>query len=192
MLKRDVVTDTVVVTVVDYVYENGAPAPEGESTSAKVYVAVQESTPTPSSTSVKRPAQVYSSHRHHHSHTSSSVAPVAPPSSSSPVVVPTSVQAPPPPSIIPAQAPKPSSSAVPQPAPSPVNYDTTTPAESSDDLPKTFVSGLDPGSADYSGLILQHHNVHRSNHSASALSWNSTLAGYAKTKAQGCVWDESE
>ena len=185
LLKRDLVTEVVVVTVTNYVYAD-APTAAPAAPAAPVE---------------KPPAEFYQSY-YHHSHAASSVAPVAPtPSSSSVVVeVPSSTPAAPAP-------PPPASTSAPAPAPAPVSTSTSTPlpapvtsapaassfaAAPSNDLPRTFVSGLDPESSTYSGLVVLHHNVHRSNHSASDLTWNTTLAGYARTKAQGCVWDESQ
>jgi uncharacterized protein YkwD len=45
-----------------------------------------------------------------------------------------------------------------------------------------------PTSGDYVSTALYHHNAHRANHSASALSWDDTLAGYALNTAQTCVF----
>jgi uncharacterized protein YkwD len=39
---------------------------------------------------------------------------------------------------------------------------------------------------DYSGTMLQHHNVHRANHSANDLGWSDQLAGYALQTAKSC------
>ena len=55
-------------------------------------------------------------------------------------------------------------------------------------LPSTFVPNLDPTSSIYKGLTLQHHNIHRRNHSAEDLTWNNTLAEYAETTAKTCIW----
>ena len=58
-------------------------------------------------------------------------------------------------------------------------------------LPSTFIPNLDPTSSIYKGLTLQHHNIHRRNHSAEDLTWNNTLAGYAETTAKTCIWGHS-
>lgn len=55
-------------------------------------------------------------------------------------------------------------------------------------LPSTFIPNLDPTSPIYKGLTLQHHNIHRRNHSADDLTWNNTLAEYAETVAKTCIW----
>lgn len=55
-------------------------------------------------------------------------------------------------------------------------------------LPSTFIDRLDPTSPVYKGLTLQHHNIHRRNHSAEDLTWNNTLAEYAETTAKTCIW----
>lgn len=40
----------------------------------------------------------------------------------------------------------------------------------------------------FSGMAVYHHNIHRSNHSASDIVYNDTLAGYAATVAASCVF----
>jgi hypothetical protein len=60
-----------------------------------------------------------------------------------------------------------------------------------DALPSTFVPNLDPTSAIYKGLVLEHHNIHRRNHSAEDLTWDDTLAEYAETTAKTCIWAHS-
>lgn len=44
----------------------------------------------------------------------------------------------------------------------------------------------------YQDTIIQHHNVHRANHSAPNLVWNQTLASYAQAKANTCKFDHSQ
>ncbi|CAM1506277.1 Fc.00g059180.m01.CDS01 [Cosmosporella sp. VM-42] len=41
---------------------------------------------------------------------------------------------------------------------------------------------------DFQTAVVDHHNLHRSNHSAPALEWDTTLAGYAENTANGCVF----
>lgn len=41
---------------------------------------------------------------------------------------------------------------------------------------------------DYKTACLDHHNVHRANHSAPALEWDEELAQYAANTANGCVF----
>ena len=41
---------------------------------------------------------------------------------------------------------------------------------------------------DYQNMVLFHHNIHRANHSADALTWNQTLADSAYALASGCVF----
>lgn len=45
-----------------------------------------------------------------------------------------------------------------------------------------------PASGDYQSAVLFHHNVHRTNHSAPALTYDATLAGYALQVAKTCVF----
>ena len=41
---------------------------------------------------------------------------------------------------------------------------------------------------DFKQAVLDHHNIHRANHSAPALTWDDTLAGYAENTANTCVF----
>ncbi|OBT65412.1 hypothetical protein VE03_06103 [Pseudogymnoascus sp. 23342-1-I1] len=45
-----------------------------------------------------------------------------------------------------------------------------------------------PATGDYKSAVLYHHNVHRTNHSAPALTYDDTLAGYAAQVAKTCVF----
>ena len=45
-----------------------------------------------------------------------------------------------------------------------------------------------PAGSDYKSAVLFHHNVHRTNHSAPALVYDDTLAGYAAEVARTCVF----
>lgn len=42
---------------------------------------------------------------------------------------------------------------------------------------------------DYETIMINYHNVHRLNHSAPAIEWDDTLAGYALNTANGCVFE---
>lgn len=57
--------------------------------------------------------------------------------------------------------------------------------------PTTFVPNLDPTSQVYKALVIQHHNIHRRNHSASDLTWSDQMAQYAETTANSCKWGHS-
>ena len=57
--------------------------------------------------------------------------------------------------------------------------------------PTTFVPNLDTTSYVYKALVLQHHNIHRRNHSAPDLTWSDQLAQYAETTAKTCKWGHS-
>ena len=57
--------------------------------------------------------------------------------------------------------------------------------------PVQYVPFLDPTSPTYKALVLQHHNIHRQNHSAVDLVWNDTMAKYAETTAKTCVWEHN-
>jgi uncharacterized protein YkwD len=41
----------------------------------------------------------------------------------------------------------------------------------------------------YDTVMLAYHNIHRANHSVSALEWDDELAGYAENTANGCVFE---
>lgn len=41
----------------------------------------------------------------------------------------------------------------------------------------------------YETVMLAYHNIHRANHSVSALEWDDELAGYAENTANGCVFE---
>lgn len=92
---------------------------------------------------------------------------------------------PPPPSSTPAPAPvkePETTSTPPAPAASPNTNSGSTQA------PTNYPSNLDTASEVYKSLALQHHNIHRANHSADALEWDETLASYAEQTAKTCVW----
>ncbi|KAI6089164.1 PR-1-like protein [Hypoxylon rubiginosum] len=44
------------------------------------------------------------------------------------------------------------------------------------------------GTSDYANVAVARHNIHRSNHSAPALTWSDKLAGYAANTAATCVF----
>ena len=113
------------------------------------------------------------------------------------VVEPTSTSVPAPP---PAPEPTTSSSAPPPPPPAP--EPTTTkiepqpePEPEPEPQPEpepepTPEQPTTPGpDADYKDTMLYHHDIHRANHSAPALKWDDTLAGYALNTAKGCVFE---
>jgi uncharacterized protein YkwD len=45
-----------------------------------------------------------------------------------------------------------------------------------------------PTDNSYQGKVLYHHNIHRANHSASDLTWNSELENCAQILASRCVY----
>jgi uncharacterized protein YkwD len=55
-------------------------------------------------------------------------------------------------------------------------------------VPAPVTSAAPVADSSYEGTILDRHNAHRANHSANALVYNDTLAGYAKNTAQKCVF----
>lgn len=48
--------------------------------------------------------------------------------------------------------------------------------------------GTNAVDGNYVETVLKHHNAHRSNHSASALTWSDSLAKSAEALANTCVW----
>ncbi|KAL6813223.1 PR-1-like protein [Trichoderma sp. SZMC 28013] len=123
-------------------------------------------------------------------------APQPAPASSAPAVAPKPVIVP---AESPAPAPKPSPSptpevvvAKPSPKPAPSPSPSPKPAPSPSPSPKPAASSpaaSAPASGnDYSSIVVNEHNIHRANHSAPDLAWDTTLAGYAQTIAEGCVF----
>ena len=112
---------------------------------------------------------------HHHKPTTTPVAaPVSSPALAPASPAPATTAAPPP--------PPPTSSAAAPPPPA-------TTATSS--APTTIDPNLSESDPQYAALAVQHHNVHRANHSAAAVEWNNTLATWAQNKAAACVYDET-
>lgn len=112
------------------------------------------------------------------------------PSSSSSSTRSTSTPPPPPPptttSTPPPPPPPTTTPVVVVPAPTPVPEVASVAAPTVAPAPQVQVQA--PSSGDYISTALYHHNVHRANHSASALSWDGELASYALKTAQTCVF----
>ncbi|KAK3489010.1 CAP domain-containing protein [Neurospora hispaniola] len=121
--------------------------------------------------------------------TSQAPAPVPTPSSSSIVVV-----APPP-------APEttsstviivPVSSSTQQPAPTTAPAVVAAPPATTSTMQERATTKVDspaaPSGSDYASTLLYHHNIHRSNHSAGAMTWGETYANYAQQAAASCVF----
>ena len=176
--RRALVTHEVVVTVTDYVTIGDIPLTSSSSTTSV--------NPVKASPKVKVPVYVPHSHlHHHHPAASQSVAPVHEPvTTTSEPVAPTPTSTTKKAYISPVESTS-TSIATPKTTTAPVQ---SSAAPSNNDLPKTVVAGLTSEDPIYHGLTLLHHNVHRTNHSAAALEWNQTLADFAKTTAQTCVW----
>ena len=81
--------------------------------------------------------------------------------------------------------------AAPQTTQQPTQQPSATSIPSNINLPTTAIADLQSDSSTYQGLVLQHHNIHRSNHSANPLVWNDTLANYAEQTAKTCVYAHS-
>ncbi|KAL6697497.1 PR-1-like protein [Trichoderma pleuroticola] len=119
-------------------------------------------------------------------------APQPAPASSAPAAAPKPVIVP---VESPAPAPKPSPSptpevvvAKPSPKPAPSPSPSPKPAPSPAPAPAPAPSPAPASGNDYGSIVVNEHNVHRANHSAPDLAWDTTLAGYAQTIAEGCVF----
>ncbi|OBT81414.1 hypothetical protein VE02_09863 [Pseudogymnoascus sp. 03VT05] len=67
----------------------------------------------------------------------------------------------------------------------------TTPVQEAAPVVKTTAAAAPVASSagtDYKSVVLYYHNVHRANHSAPALTYDDTLAGYAAQLAKTCVF----
>lgn len=75
------------------------------------------------------------------------------------------------------------------PAPAaPVAISTTTPSTTST-LPAVSATGYNsPNDDTYAQRVLDHHNIHRQNNSAGALTWDSNLASIAQQIASSCYY----
>ncbi|KAL2022994.1 hypothetical protein VTK56DRAFT_4209 [Thermocarpiscus australiensis] len=112
--------------------------------------------------------------------------PPPPPPSSTPEAVIQSIPEPTPePAPQPAPSPSPSPSPEPAPSPAPV-VEAAKPSSAPAPAPTTEPAPSQP--SDYASTALYHHNVHRYNHSASALEWSEEHAQYAATLAARCVF----
>ncbi|MCJ1356123.1 MAG: hypothetical protein MMC33_006117 [Icmadophila ericetorum] len=179
--KRVEVTDWVfdTVTVTDYVYV-GADGPysttvEGPAHSnPHTHILKPSSTSSTASTTTTTPVLVVTP--------TTIVAPAAAPPPSpttttpAPVPVMTVVAPPPPPTTT-------------TPAPAPV-ANPATPGYY-DGAPLSIIFDLEDTDPAYQAIAVVHHNVHRTNHSASSVTWNDTVAGWAREKANVCVYDET-
>jgi len=164
--------DVVVVTKTVYVTATGLP-PVSEA-----------------AVSVSEAVKHYS--HYHHKKPSSSPAPVE----SAPAYTPPVASAPaytPPASSAPAYTPPASAPAyTPAPSPSPVKSSAAPVSSAASGIGPAHVVGdkeadLTSGE-DYENMILFHHNIHRANHSAGALTWDNDLATKALSCAQCSNW----
>ncbi|KAL9027082.1 MAG: hypothetical protein Q9196_004348 [Gyalolechia fulgens] len=168
---------------------------EQVTTTTVVWVTSGQPLPTTPVTVPTKAAVVPGHNPHHRPHTHVAPQPAPPASVPAPVAAP----APPPPSPA-AIAPVPEKSVVPvaeQPAtslaaalsPQPLANSGSNPGSSS--APISSADNLDTTSDVYKALVLEHHNIHRANHSADDLTWDDTLATYAEQSAKTCVWEHN-
>lgn len=100
-------------------------------------------------------------------------------------------------------SPEPTPAPTPEPTPEPVVVEAAAPEPTPEPTPEPAVVEAAPvvetapvaaaasvGEAptDYKSAVLYHHNVHRSNHSAPALTYSDELASYAATLVSRCVF----
>ncbi|KJR86124.1 SCP-like extracellular protein [Sporothrix schenckii 1099-18] len=90
----------------------------------------------------------------------------------------------------PSPSPSPAAASVaavqPAAAQAPAEVVSSSPAAAS--TPAASGSNSNSQPSDFGSTAVYHHNLHRSNHSAPAVSWNSDLASYAATVAATCVF----
>ncbi|KAK6433701.1 hypothetical protein LTR95_010116 [Oleoguttula sp. CCFEE 5521] len=180
--KRDIVTDVEIVYQTQYVTVTAGEEPASSAPA---------STAAPATTSAT--SQAHWGHRSKwptswiKSASSSTSVYVAPSSEPAPFSseTPSSTYVPPPPPSSTYVAPAPTSTYVaPPPSSTSVYVAPTTPAYSAP--PASSAYSATP--TDYAGKVVLHHNLHRANHSATALEWSQSLADTASKIAQSCVY----
>lgn len=75
-----------------------------------------------------------------------------------------------------------------QPPPPPVVYVTPTTSKKAAAATTTKVAQHAAAPSDYASTALYHHNIHRANHSAPAMTWSDAHASYAAQTARSCVF----
>lgn len=205
--KREIVTEyTTVEYYADTVYVTATPAAETP------VVLVASSTPDVyQKPDVYQPVEFTQYHRHRHTPKQGSPGPaVQTPAAPTPQHLQVSVQTLTPsstPEVVQSEAGSTSTSELvkhvaepkhtPEPAPSKkatsvaIIASTTAVADAQAQPPTTFVPNLDTTSNVYKSLVVQHHNIHRRNHSAPDLTWSDQMAQYAETTAKTCIWGHS-
>jgi len=188
------VTKEVVVTVTDYVTAGAAQVPSTSKTSTSIFAPVGAAQ---RKAAADVPVPYNKNYRHHRAALSQAHVVAPAPSTfskSCPAPVPSSSSSP----YFAALTTEETTTSTPQSyvvlpetttslTPSPVTTSSPTQVQSANsNLPTTAVPNLDTASDVYKGLAVQHHNVHRQNHSASDMAWNETLAGYAEQVARTC------
>lgn len=147
-------------------------AMETETVTELFYVTVTEDEPLPTPAAFFKGGQQFKERPV----TTTTTEPPPPP----PPPAPTSVEAPPPPPPAPEPTVQPQA---PEPvAPAPVVDNTPPP-------PPVTEQVNAPQGGSLSDIGVYHHNVHRVNHSAPALSWSDSLASYAAEAASRCVFE---
>jgi uncharacterized protein YkwD len=167
-VKTDVVTEWVTVTVTDgdtsTTFRRPNPRPKATTTTTPAEPSSTALPPPPPPPPASTPEPVVEA-----ASKPTSTPEPKPTPKPSPKVAPV-VESPKPAEPSPDPAPKPDPEPKPAPAPSPTKDETAQPS-------------------DYSSTAVYHHNVHRFNHSASAVEWDDEIAGHAKTLAERCVFE---
>jgi uncharacterized protein YkwD len=165
-VKTDVVTEWVTVTVTDgdtsTTFRRPNPRPKATTTTTPAEPSSTALPPPPPPPPASTPEPVVEA-----ASKPTSTPEPKPTPKPSPKIAPV-VESPKPAEPSPDPAPKPDPE--PKPAPSPTKDETAQPS-------------------DYSSTAVYHHNVHRFNHSASAVEWDDEIAGHAKTLAERCVFE---
>ncbi|KKF96023.1 Fruiting body protein SC14 [Ceratocystis platani] len=186
---RKLVTLFEVETVTAYVYPNGDPAPAPTS-GGKVKAAdygdsyfMNRKKPKVDYTSTSTTTTTWTT-AYPVVYETPAPAPVYEPAQSEaePVYVPTQA---PEPVYVPTQEPEPVYA--PTQEPEPVYAPVKTPAAPVASTPAS--TDNNSGGSSESQASLSSHNIHRQNHSASALAWDENLAAYALTAAKNCVFE---
>ena len=86
----------------------------------------------------------------------------------------------------PQPSPEPTTTWAPAPSESPAPTETEAPTNSWTTTPKKSAPASAP--TDYAAKAVLHHNIHRANHSAPDIAWDSGLEASAKQVADSCVY----
>ncbi|TVY30668.1 putative pathogenesis-related protein [Lachnellula hyalina] len=181
--KKALVTDIVTDIVTVYVTAGEVLTPAAESTTVSVAAtsAAESTTVAAAATSAAAVSLPVKEHFHHSHDFSAAVSTEAAPttiSSSVEVSIPAPTSSAAPTTVVPTSVAAPSTAAA-----SSVVTPSSVAVVASSSAAAPVASATD-----YSSTALFNHNQHRANHSASDVTWNATLAGFAATSAAKCIF----